>query len=360
MRRAFVAFVALGLLLLLPQAAHSIDDVSIEVISAPPANSVLRGDEPFPFVIRARADSSLKSFAVAIFIAEQPVPGMHVNGGSASGSWGTGDTGDATLEINWNTRTITPYNGLYRVGARAESHLGGIKETSLEGYIVDNPPAQVTQVDAEMDKGAPALSWPANAEPDLIAYSIYRATGSGEYKKIASVPGRTFTDTEAPNDIEIKYYVVATRRSAASDDGSITSPPSMVRSFMIPSPGSGKQPVISAPQEAPAAAPVPKLVARPAAKITHQGFEEVLPFTESQESVQAPHPVGQQELTVDATAFKPPAVGNSQVYKPPFLAAALLLLAAAAHVIRLAVTLFSAGAPRRTNDSPVAATASSS
>jgi hypothetical protein len=360
-RRAFVSLLAVGLLFLIPQAAHSVDDVSIEVLSAPPANSVLRGDEAFPFVIRARADSTLKSFAVAIFIAEQPVPGMQVHGGSASGSWAAGAETEATFQINWDTQKVTPYNGRYRVGATAESHLGGVRNISIDGYVVDNPPAQVTEVQAELKDDNPSLSWKPNSEPDLIGYQIFRAGGGSAYKKIASGSATTFTDKEAPKDIELKYYVVAARRSVASNNGSVVSSPSMVRSFTIPSPGSGQQPVISAPQEAPAAPPVPKVVARPPAKITHQGFEEMLPYTEGGEAGQIPFPVGDQDLEADQRVFKaPPALGTMQVYKPPFLAAALLLLAAAAHMIRLAITLFSAGTPRRTSDSPLAAPASSS
>lgn len=361
MRRALVTMVVLGLLFLLPQAAHSIDDVAMDVLTAPPPNSVLRGDEAFPFVIRARADSTLRSFAMAIVIAEQPVPGMQVNGGSASGSWGTGESGEATLQINWDTRTVTPYNGLYRVGASAESHLGGTKNISLEGYIVDNLPAQIQNVEARLKDGAPSLSWGPNKEPDLIGYQVFRATGSSAYKKIASLAATSFTDKEVPKDVELKYYVVASRRSLASNDGSIVSPPSLVRSFTIPSPASGQQPVISAPQEAPPAPVVPKLVAPPGQKIAHEGFDEMLPYTEAGESGQVPLPLGGEEMEADQTAFEPPPVlGTLQVYKPPFLAAALLLLAAAAHMVRLAVTLFSSSSPGRTKDSPLAAPASSS
>lgn len=361
MRRAFVSLIAVGLTLLLPHAAHAVDDVYMDVVTAPPPNSILRDDQAFRFVIRARADSTLKSFAMSILIAEQPVPGMKVNGGSASGSWDAGAAGEATLEIKWDTRTMTPYNGLYRIRATAESHLGGVKNISLDGYIVDNLPAQIQNVEAELKDGAPSLSWEPNKEPDLIGYQVFRATGSSAYKKIASASTTTFIDKEAPKDIELKYYVVAARRSVVSEDGSVVSPPSMVRSFTIPSPGSGQQPVISAPQEAPAAPPVPKVVAGPAPKITHQGFEELLPYTEAGESGQVPLPSGGEEMEADQTAFEPPpALGTLQVYKPPFLAAALLLLAAAAHMVRLAVTLFSSGSPGRTKDSPLAAPASSS
>jgi hypothetical protein len=360
-RRVFVVFIALGLLLLLPQAAHSVDDVSIEVLSAPPQNSVLRGDESFPITFRAQADSTLRFFAISILIGEEPVPGMRVNGGYSSGSWGAGETGEATLHVDWDTRSVTPYNGLYRVGATAESHLDGVRDTSLEGYIVDNLPAQVSDVDAELDGGAPSLSWPPNSEPDLIGYNIYRSTGSGDYTKVGSVTTRSFTDKDVPKDTELKYYVVATRRSVASEDGAIESPPSMARTFVIPSPGSGQQPTISAPQEAPAAPPVPKVVPRPAAKITHEGFEETLPYTEPIAGDQVLNPLGQEQATSDNTTFEqPPALRNSQVYKPPFLAAALLLLAAAAHMIRLAITLFSGGSAGRAKGSPLTTPASSS
>jgi len=321
------------------------DNVTIEVIQAPAANSVLRGDDPFLITMQASADSTLKSFQLYITPDEPARQGMNVNGGWAGGFWSAGTTASSTLSLHWNTKTVTPYNGLYKVVGTAESHLNGTRTIQLGGYAVDNLPSVVSGLDSEIESGAPYMSWKANNEVDLIGYHIYRAVGSAEYENIGVTNTTTYADKEAPKGVQVKYYVVAVRRSVVATDGWIESAPSKATSFFIPLPQSNAQATISAPQEAPAPPPVPNVEARPAGKIVHNGFGELLPYGTLDESQpEVPAPLSEQE---GPAIFQPRVQSSSpalpQVYKPPFFAAALLMIAAAAHIGRLAISMFVGG-----------------
>lgn len=346
MRRVAVGILCMVIWAISPGIAAAVDDLTIEIVQAPPTGSVLRGDDSFPITMRARADSSLKSFSVLIAPAENPRPGMEVVGGSTSGSWPTGAKTSETLSLSWNTKNVTPYNGLYRIIATGESHVGGTKTIRLDGYAVDNLPVAVSGIVSEIKGDDPYLNWQANSEIDLISYRVYRAVGSSGYKNIAVTTTTAYADREAPKGVELKYYVTAARRSVVSKEGWVESLPSKVTSFFIPLPQSNAQPTVSAPQEAPAAPPVPRVEARPGSTIVHNGFGELLPygtFDGSQPEVQAP--LSEQE---GPAIFQPRlqssgAAALPQVYKPPFFAAALLMIAAAAHIGRLAISMFVGG-----------------
>jgi len=332
------------------------DNVTIEVIQAPAANSVLRGDDPFLITMKASADSTLKSFYLYITPDEPGRQGMKVNGGWAGGSWSAGTTASSTLSLHWNTKTVTPYNGLYKVVGTAESHLSGTKAIQLAGYAVDNPPSVVSGLDSGIKSGAPYMSWNANNEVDLIGYHIYRAVGSAEYENIGVTTTTAYADKEAPKGVQIKYYVVAVRRSVVATDGWIESAPSKATSFFIPLPQSNAQATVSAPQEAPAPPPIPNVEARPPGKVVHRGFEELLPYEslgDYQPEAPAPLSVEEGPAILLPGLQSPPPISLPQVYKPPFFAGALLMIAAAAHIGRLAISVFVGGEKKPTDGRPI-------
>lgn len=362
MRRLALAIICLLIWAISAGTAMAVNDVDLEVIQAPPTGSVLRGDDPFPITMRARADSSLKSFSVLIAPAENPRPGMEVVDGSTSGSWPTGAKTSETLSVSWNTKNVTPYNGLYRIIATAESHVGGTKTIRLDGYAVDNLPIAVSGIVSEIKGTDPSLNWQANSEIDLISYRVYRAVGSSGYKNIAVTTTTAYADKEVPKGVELKYYVTATRRSVVSKEGWVESLPSKATSFFIPHPQSNAEPTVSAPQEAPAPPPIPNVEARPAGKIVHHGFGELIPYGAFDDSLpKVPAPLSQQEgpAILQPRLKSPAPISLPQVYKPPFFAAALLMIAAAAHIGRLAISMFVDGEKRRSTDGHQAEPASS-
>lgn len=353
MRRplTFVALVVAIALVALPAAAEQVD-TQVKIVSAPGGGSVITGTKSI--VVDASSSSYLKRFSVSIVPAQSDIPELNPNAAARSRDYPPGATTNDTIELSWDTRSVTPYNGVYRVVAGAESHVAGdTVSTSVDNIKVNNPPITPTGLVVDASGGAPALSWKANPEPDLIRYRVYRSVDEGNFEEIGEPTKPAFTDDNPPRDASLRYQVVALRKSpvasSIASQRSQASQPVLIASPASQSGGSGQQ---QQPQHQTLAEPLPAAPApqATAAKVVlprrDLGFAPTLPYTT------APAPALPEAESVIAAEEEPQTVlGSSATFvresisKPPFIAAALMLLVTAMHLLRLSVRLFSKPAP---------------
>lgn len=206
----------------------------------------------------------------------------------------------AEFSTGWNTKSLTPHNGVYQLTADAATSRDRTYSATLPGIKVNNPPAAPTGVKATLTGEVPVVSWKANSEPDITGYKVLRAAASGTFEEAGSVKDTKFTDNNAPVGLPLRYQVVAVRYSPVSDGG-VTAKSSSTSPVTIPAPGSGEggegQPTevpedVFIPETStaePAPAPPPPPPAAPSAPLapiirseplaeTGVNFEEQLPF----------------------------------------------------------------------------------
>lgn len=122
--------------------------------------------------------------------------------------------------------TATPVlarNGAYslRVGASGHFLLGGlaVSPRSVDrSFFMAVPPAPPNLAAPQVVDRAVKLTWtPGRADPDLMAYAVYRKVGSGAFQPLAGVPANvtTFTDDKTPPaGGPVQYRVDALRQGA--------------------------------------------------------------------------------------------------------------------------------------------------
>lgn len=298
-------------------------------------------------VVDASASSSLSYFRVAIE-AQEPIPESLPSSSALYRSYAPGASNSDRFTLDWNTRTITKYNGVYRIVAKAESH-GGNSETGIVGDLkVENPPVVPTDVSVRLENDAPVVTWRANPEPDIKLYRIYRSDNGGVLSLVGSTTERRFIDSKAPTSTSLRYQVVAVRHSPSSAAG-ISSPPSKPSGsiMIIPPEASGQSNhVIDISNPAPVTRVKPKTVV---AKQGNLGFAPLLPYDSVDLPVAVEEPEPEIPVEQAPVAQSLPQIVRSTVYKPPFIAAALLLLVTAMHVLRIAGRLFSAQSSASSN-----------
>ncbi|MGH9196560.1 MAG: hypothetical protein ACRD1T_12560, partial [Acidimicrobiia bacterium] len=306
----------------------------------PPPGSVIT--DTWRPVVDVSTASSLSSFNLVIS-AQSPIPEPLGQGSSASKNYPAGATSSDRLTLVWNTRTLTRYNGVYRLVATASSHGGNTESSTIPDIKVENPPVQPVNVTSRVEGEVPVISWSANPEPDLMHYRVYRSADAGSFSSIWTTTDTKLSDPNASKTASLRYQIDAVRRSPVKSSGiaSIFSKPTA--GLVVAPPGAATKPsVIDHSNPAPVAAVKPKTVM---AKQGNLGFAPVLPY-ESLELPNAPEATsgGQEETSVEQTPVSQsiPQIVRSTVYKPPFIAAALLLLVTAMHVLRLAGRLLAA------------------
>lgn len=313
--------------------AGATDDVAHQC--TPDSGTILTGSYQVHF--DAGSLDSLSAFSVAIVADQKGIPALPDSDRiSHTFKLLASPLGD-TIAFTWNTSTQTPYNGLYSISATAVSLLGDVASAQVTQLSVNNPPATPSKVTAALSGGQPTISWAANPEPDITGYQVLRSTG-GAYSPLATVDATTFNDTTAPQGSALTYEVVAVRKSPLTNAG-ISSPPSSPTNPVTPAP------VALQPVTLPSIAP-PSPVAPPKLKPIVVGGNQVAPI----DNTFAPNlPFNQAIPTTTETApaittgsvqalagGEPPSGGTSTAQKLRFIAAAALLIAVAAIIIRFA------------------------
>lgn len=134
---------------------------------------------------------------------------------------------------SWNTRSLTPRNGIYDITAVATPDRCDPHTATVKNLKVNNPPAAPTGVSAAVQGEQTVVTWKANTEPDITGYKILRASASGSFEQVGSVKTNKFTDAKAPAGHPLRYQVVAVRYSPVTDSG-VTAKSSATKPVTIP------------------------------------------------------------------------------------------------------------------------------
>jgi hypothetical protein len=282
--------------------------------------------------------SSLRTFTVSI----RPPDGIPApTGGSISRSFGSVGTPSNRIVFDWDTNKVTPYNGNYRIVGIADSYAGGREEANVLDVKVNNPPAAPTGLAVKLTENVPSLSWTKSPEPDVTGYTLQRADDFGAFKDIGTSSKATYEDTRAPKGTQLRYRVVAIRKSPVSAMGIASLPGEPSSALVISDPVTMMDP-------ATAAASTPGGVAAPAPlkpmvrEGTHQGFSETLPIEglpPAAVGIAEDQAEAAPDNAVESILTAPARLLENTVKKLPFVAGAMLLLVSAMHVLRFATRM---------------------
>lgn len=291
----------------------------------PRPGSVVSG--PWNITIDATASTSLKEFSVSLLPEEQQLPTPA--GGSIARTYGVNAKTADTIQIPWNSNALTPYNGFYKILSSATSHGANSEAKELLGLKVNNPPVTPVGVRAVIEEDGSSITWKPNPEPDITNYRVYRSVDDSSFSQIGVATGTRYTDADVPKDVSLRYQVVAIRRSVVTPGG-VPSPPTKPTSSIVKIvPGTGSQPTEIE-------AGVPERLEEIAPTITQGarrdlGFAPGLPFNQP---IPARYVAAAQQAEEPLISAPARAIQGA-VYKPPFIAVALLLLVISFHLLRL-------------------------
>ncbi|MGH2718664.1 MAG: hypothetical protein ACRDJU_08810, partial [Actinomycetota bacterium] len=211
----------------------------------PAANSTLTGT--WSVDIQARS-INLTSFAVSIIPTTSGIPALasaatvtHTYCGGLLGGLGLSGNCPAapdpdTIQIGWDTTSLTPYNGVYEISATATSGalLGSPtgQTTTISGLNVNNPPQSPTGVTAGLSGTVPVVSWSPNPEPDITDYAVFRSVSNTAFAPVGTTKATAFQDSSAPQNAALTYAVIAVRSSPVSSSG-IPSTASAVTTVLV-------------------------------------------------------------------------------------------------------------------------------
>jgi Fibronectin type III domain len=239
------------------------------------------------------------------------------------------------------------WNGPYQVTATATESDPNTQPRQGTSPTVDFaeavPPQAPTGVSAakNSDGSAVTVSWQANPERDIVGYEVQRASVNGSnWSTVSPSPGGTdtnFRDSSVHSGSDYQYRVIAVR-SGAQQGQTINSAPSTSASTVTPPISSLFGPGGSIP-ELPAAI---QAITDPVAGQVHPGAGPGGPVTGSPTAGgygNLPYSGGQAALSEPGTPGaqdpKGHSGGGNLVRTALFVAAALILLAIAAHLIRM-------------------------
>jgi hypothetical protein len=344
MRRLLVLAVVVTIGLSI-EAAHAGFDVTVEFAhkSASDPETVQRSATPRPgtaltglwkVVADARsASSSLRRFSVSI-LPSPSESGIPTPSNASINRDYSGIRSSDQIAFDWDTTRLTPYNGTYRLVGIADS-VGDRHEVTVSDLKVNNPPLAPTGLAVKLVNDVPQLSWNKSPELDLTRYSILRSDDGGDLKEVGSATKAAFQDTKAPKGIQLRYRIVAVRKSPLSTSG-ISSLPSEPSAALVISTG------VSITVPTTAAAPAPAPLRAPVREGTHQGFSETLPIEglpPAAAGVAEAEEEASPDNAVESFLGAPARILQSTVKKLPFIAGAMLMLVTAMHVMRLALRM---------------------
>lgn len=177
--------------------------------------------------------STVDRVTLSILSQEDGIPSAH--GGQAFEVPPNGDT--TNYNFQWNSQEATPYNGIYKVRVVAYGRTGGLRprehtaSRERANLAVDNAPrtpAAPKVLSATV--GSVTLEWQRAVEPDVTAYTVYRATTESKnvrpeyasFKQIGLTTGPAFRDSTVQPGVN--WYVIrVTRRSVVTAEQGISS-----------------------------------------------------------------------------------------------------------------------------------------
>jgi hypothetical protein len=257
---------------------------------------------------------------------------------SGQTEWTFSGTPPSTSSLAWN--------GAYQLWATATeddpgtgSHSGTSQAVTFFEGVPPQPPAGVSAT-KDANGSAVTVTWQANPEPDTLAYQVQRASLNGSNWSTVSPSSQgtdtNFRDTSVQSGKDYQYHVIAVRSGAQSGQ-TISSDPSTPASTVAAPAGSLFGPGGSV-AELPAAV---QAITDPVAGLVHPGQGPGRPVTGSPTAggySNLPYG-GQAALTEPGTPGaqdpKGRSAGANIVRTALFVAAALILLAIAAHLIRM-------------------------
>jgi hypothetical protein len=213
------------------------------------------GSRTLEFTVDQNSSGDISKVSLSILSQEQNIP--HANEGKpvSPSDW----NGEGPFSFEWNSFEATPYNGIYKVVVKADArgtltrgaHAHTRERVNLR---VDNAPRPVDPPSVlATTLGSVTLEWPRAVEPDVTAYTIYRATTEStsvrpayaDFKQVGVTTGPAFRDSTVQTGVHW-YIVRVTRRSVVTPDVGISSPlsamsaPAEVRSPSAPPKTGGK------------------------------------------------------------------------------------------------------------------------
>jgi len=278
--------------------------------------------------VDGQASSSLKEFRVSVVSDEQQIPPL---AGTASvvKTYSLNTKTADTIQIPWDSTVLTPYNGNYRIVSFASSHATNSETNTILGLKVNNPPATPSGVRAVIEEDDSVITWKANPEPDITGYVVYRSADDAAFKQIGLAGSTRYKDADISKGVSLRYQVAAVRRSVVSPGG-VTSPATKPTPPIAKlDPGGGAQPgeiQAQVPETLPELPPT--IIKAPQRDL---GFAPGLPFGQ---------PIPARAIAAAAQAedqliSTPTLAIRNTVYKPPFIAAALLMLVISLHLLRV-------------------------
>lgn len=312
------------------QFLHGVDEADHSL--TPRAGSELTGS--WNIVVRATSISTLKNVSLSIQpdLSANIVPPLGA-GAVKSESVPLG-TQTKDLSMQWNTASLTPYNGEYLIVASADS-LVERKTATIANLKVNNQPATPQQADARLEDQLPLVTWAPNAEPDILGYTVFRFEGSALTYQ-TSVTSPLFKDAKAPVGVPLRYEVAAVRKSPVNPQGIASS--RSARTPTIALPLTGENPPMTA-------ASLPESKLEPATSVEVRvkdkvgpsrsvGFEALLPYgeTPADRAQSVPVPLELEEVLAAPVldTQRLPAIDPVK-----HIAGALTLLVTAMHFARL-------------------------
>ena len=181
--------------------------------------------------------SDVDKVSLSILSQEENVPSA--NEGKPLTTWAGADS--TPFSFDWVSNEATPYNGIYKLVVVAHArprtlqseHNASAERVNLR---VDNAPKPVAPPKViATTLGSVTLEWTRAPEPDVTAYTIYRATTEstsirpsyGDFKQVGITEGPAFRDSTVQPGVHW-YAVRVTRRSVVTPDVGISSPASQM------------------------------------------------------------------------------------------------------------------------------------
>lgn len=195
------------------------------------------GTRTLEFTVDQNSSGDIDKVSLSILSQEQNIPSANQGKPVSPSSW----SGEGPFSFDWNSAEATPYNGIYKVvvTAHAEGTLTrGPHDHKAErvNLRVDNPPNPIAPPKViATTLGSVTLEWQRAPEPDVTAYTIYRATTDsastrpayGDFKQVGITEGPAFRDSTVQPGVHW-YSVRVTRRSVVTPDVGISSPASQM------------------------------------------------------------------------------------------------------------------------------------
>lgn len=202
----------------------------------PPSGEKVRRIQNLVFSVDASGTRPIETVEAFLISQEEGVPAPE----GPIENWSFPDTFSApseqTFTTTWDTDVITTHNGRYTFRVTADPHgphPEGDEVVAAErvNLIVDNRPTtpQAPKLLTKAENKV-TLEWEPVPEPDILAYSLYRAKTTNkdtkpffsQFSKVQQTPSASVRDTVV-SDGTYWYRIVATRRSAVTPDQGISS-----------------------------------------------------------------------------------------------------------------------------------------